>query len=70
MFKHANRLRRDEHHVTRKVMSMNVEGYKGRGRPKKVWMVCVKNDMCVKGVTAEMTNDRDEWRNMLRPDLV
>ena len=28
-------MRRDETHVTKRVMSMNVDGWRGRGRPKK-----------------------------------
>ncbi|PZC82802.1 hypothetical protein B5X24_HaOG209587 [Helicoverpa armigera] len=51
-------MRRNESHVVRKVMSMNVDGYSGRGRPKKRWMDCVKADMVRKNVTCEMTADR------------
>jgi hypothetical protein len=28
-------MRREENHVTRRVMNMNVEGWRGRDRPKK-----------------------------------
>ena len=37
-------MRRDDTHVTKRVMGMNVDGWRGRGRPKKRWMDCVTND--------------------------
>lgn len=40
------------------MLTMNVEGYRGRGRPKKKWMNCLKDDMCKKGVSEEMVYDR------------
>ncbi|PZC79580.1 hypothetical protein B5X24_HaOG216245 [Helicoverpa armigera] len=55
-------MRRNESHVVSKVMSMNVDGYSGRGRPKKRWMDCVKVDMVRKNVTCEMTADRSVWK--------
>jgi hypothetical protein len=48
---------RDESHITKRVMSMNVEGHPRRGRPKKRWMDYVKDDMRIKGVSMEMTSD-------------
>lgn len=55
-------MRREESHVTRKVMNMNVDGYRSRGRPKKRWMDCVKDDMCRNGVSTDMAEDRKEWK--------
>lgn len=55
-------MRRNEWHVTKRSLNLNVEGYRGRGRPKKRWMDCVRKDMSVKGVSVEMTADRDEWK--------
>jgi hypothetical protein len=40
-------MRRDESHITKRVMtvmSMNVDGHSSRGRPKKKWMDCVKDE--------------------------
>ena len=54
--------RRDETHVTKRVMNINVDGWIGRGRPKKRWMDCVKNDMKEKGVSDSMTDDRTAWK--------
>ena len=45
---------------TRRVLSMNVDGFKTRGRPKKRWMDYGKHDMNAKKVNSEMTFDRDE----------
>jgi hypothetical protein len=62
-------MRRDESHITKRVMSMNVDGHTRRGRHKKRWIDCVKDDMRIKRVTMEMTSHRRE--NMLcRPHLV
>ena len=43
---------------------MNVDGWRGRGRPKKIWMDCVTNDMLEKGVDDAMTANRGEWKKM------
>ncbi|CAB3222369.1 unnamed protein product [Arctia plantaginis] len=56
-------MRRDEENVAKKVLGMRVEGYKRRGRPKKRWMDCVREDMASKGVNSEMTHDRVKWKN-------
>ena len=55
-------MRRDEIHVAKRVMSMNVDGWRGRGRPKKRWMDCVRDDMNEKGVNDSVTFDRGEWK--------
>jgi hypothetical protein len=55
-------MRRDDSHVTRRVLSMNVEGCKRRGRPRKRWMDCVRDDMNRKEVSDEMTGDREVWK--------
>jgi hypothetical protein len=43
-------------------MSINVDGHPSRGRPKKRWTDCVKDDMRIKGVSMEMTGDRRVWK--------
>ena len=53
-------MRRDETHVTKRVMSINVDGWRGRGRPKKRWMDCVRDDINEKGVDDTVTSDRTE----------
>jgi hypothetical protein len=53
---------RDESHITKRVMTMNIDGHPSRGRPRKRWMDCVKDDMKLKGVSMDMTSDRREWK--------
>jgi hypothetical protein len=48
---------RNESHITKNVMSMNVKWHPRSGRPKKRWMTCVKDDMRIKGVSMVMMND-------------
>jgi hypothetical protein len=55
-------LLRDKSYGTKRVMSMNVYGHHSRGRPKKKWMDCVKDDMRIKEVSMEMTSNRREWK--------
>jgi hypothetical protein len=53
-------MRRDESHITKRVMSIKVDGHPSRGRPNKRWMGCVKDDMRIKGVSMEITSDSCE----------
>ena len=57
-------MRRDDMHVTKSVMGMNVDGWRGRRRPKKRWMDCVTNDMLEKGVDDARTSYRGEWKKI------
>lgn len=41
---------------------MKVDGCRRRGRPKKIWMDSVRNDMCVKSANTEITVDRVQWK--------
>jgi tRNA U34 5-methylaminomethyl-2-thiouridine-forming methyltransferase MnmC len=49
---------RDESPITKRVMSMNVDGHPRRGRPKKRWMDCVKGE----NKKSEHVSDRREWK--------
>jgi hypothetical protein len=42
-------------------MNMNVEGWRGRGRPKKRWIDCARQDIREVAVSDEMRRDRREW---------
>jgi hypothetical protein len=41
---------------------MNIEGWRGRSRPKKSWFDCVIEDTRVVEVSDEMTTDIEEWK--------
>ena len=47
-------MRREESEVVRTVMNMNVEERRGRGRPKKRWIIHVRTDMKDKGVNGDI----------------
>jgi hypothetical protein len=55
-------MRRDESHITKRVMTINVDGHSSRGWLRNRWMDCVKDDMKIKGVNMEIANDRREWK--------
>ncbi|KAJ8712229.1 hypothetical protein PYW07_015359 [Mythimna separata] len=54
--------RRDETHVTKRVLNLHVDGWKGIGRPKKRWIDCVRTDKKEKEVSDSVTDDRTEWK--------
>jgi hypothetical protein len=54
-------MQRDESHITKTVMSINVYGHPSGGQPKKRWN-CVKDDMRIKRMSTDMTSDKREWK--------
>ena len=59
-------MRREEQHVAREVMDMEVDGTRRRGRPKTRWKDCIGDDMREKGIQEEMTQDRGRWRRLIK----
>ena len=53
--------RRDKDDATRKILQMEVDGKRNRGRPK-----LVKYDMARDQMTTEMAEDRRHWHVMIR----
>jgi hypothetical protein len=60
-------MRMDESQIDKSVMSMNIDGCLSRNRPKKGWMVCVKDGMRIKGLSMEVASDRREWKKNVLP---
>ena len=58
-------LRRDEDHVGRQIMEMEVEGRRRRGRPRKRWRDCIRDDLRLKGITEEEAQNRNHWRQLI-----
>ena len=48
------------------IMEMEIKGNRGRGRPKKRWMDCIKEDLTVKKLTTDMARDRKMWKVRIR----
>jgi len=61
-------MRREETKTVRMVMKMNVEGKRGRGRPKKRRLDKIENDMRAAGVCKGDVKDRDKWRSRTTPN--
>lgn len=60
--KTVQHVRREEDHVTKTVMSMEITGKKPRGRPKMRWMDRVKSDLEEFEIAAEVALNRNKWR--------
>ena len=59
--------RRDgEEHVGREAMEMEVEGTRGRGRPKTRWKGCIRNNLREKNIVDGAVRNRSEWRRLIR----
>ena len=58
-------MRREETYVGKRVMEI-VVGKRKRGRPRRRWKDCVKEDMAVVGVTEKVAEDRRRWRIAIR----
>jgi len=57
--------RKDEADWVSACRVMEVDGIRGRGRPKKSWRECVNTDMRSLGLAAEVAQDRVTWRNVI-----
>ena len=44
---------------------MRMPGQRKRGRPKRRWLDCIKEEMEAVGVIPEDTQDRKRWRRLV-----
>lgn len=58
--------RREEDNPVKRVTKEEVAGKRGRGRPKKRWSDCVKEDMKEAGVRREDALQRSAWRAKIK----
>jgi len=58
--------RREEGDPIRRVMDLEVDGRRPRGRPKKTWKKTVEEDTRLVGVREEDALDRGRWRAMTK----
>lgn len=57
-------MRREDDHVCRRVMDMEVGGRRKRGRPRLRWKENVANDTQEKRLREQDTQDRRRWRRL------
>lgn len=56
---------KNENDWVKKVMSINLEGAKPIGRPKKTWQMSVSADIKALGNNHEMAMDRSRWKKAI-----
>ena len=64
-------VKRMEDNWVRRIMEMEVEGRRARGRPMMRWRDNIRKDMRMRGVSEDDAQDRKLWRRMIQtPDPV
>ena len=59
-------MRRHEDYVGKRVMNMEVDGRRRRGRPKFRWKDRIHEDLREKGLNEDDAQDRIRWRRLVR----
>jgi len=55
-------MRRENLEAVRTVMEMNIEGKRGRRRPKKKWLDAIECDVRIAGVCVDDVENRVKWK--------
>lgn len=58
-------LRKDDDDWVKRTLTYEVEGMRGRGRPRKTWSQVLEKDMKECGMRREDARDRVKWRRLL-----
>ena len=59
-------LRREDEYVGKRVMGMEVQGKRRRGRPKQRWFYSIRDDLSERELSGEEAQDRPRWRRLTR----
>ena len=59
-------LRREDEHVGKRVMVMEVLGKRRRGRPKRMWLDNIRNDLSESELSGKEAQDQVKWRRLIR----
>ena len=59
-------LRRDEEGVERRIMDMEVQGRRGRDKPKTRWKDCIAADVREKQLDVRIVHNRNDWRPLIK----
>ena len=59
-------LRIEDEYVGKRVMGMEVPGKRRKGRPKRMWLDSIRNDLSEREVSGEDAQDRAKWRRLIR----
>ena len=57
--------RREDDHILRRALDMDVDGVRPRGRPRKVWRRCVEENMREININLEAVHNRREWMRLI-----
>ena len=58
--------RKDDNDWVQHCITWKVGGIRQRGRPKKTWWDCVKNDMESLGLSQKDAQSRNKWRRRIK----
>ena len=63
---HGHVLGREEEYVCKRLMVMEVQGKRRRGRPKRRWLDNIRNDLSERELSGEVAQGQVKWRHLTR----